>query len=157
MPYYRVAQICEKGDLITDSADVYPEECQKRCMRCGSKTITACPSCDTPIRGVTDSHPDYAGYRIPLYCHECGEPYPWTSRILESAVHILSLDIELDVETKNIISSAIPELMTDNPLASVAAATYSSYISKASDVTKAALHALLADVASETVKHIIFG
>ena len=157
MAYYRIAQICEKGDLITDSADVYPDECQNRCVKCGSKTYTACPKCGEPIRGVTDSHPDYDGYRIPYYCHECGTPYPWTSRILDGVVEILSLDFELDDDIKNIILDAIPNLMADNPQTAIAAAKYNSYICNASEITRNCLRSLLSSVISEAAKRLIFG
>lgn len=46
------AQICFEGHVITVGITIRPEEMQPFCARCGVKTITACPQCGSPIRGV---------------------------------------------------------------------------------------------------------
>lgn len=157
MSNYRIAQICENGDLITDSADVFPDECRKHCVKCGARTISVCPSCNASILGVRDDYPDYENYHIPYYCHECGTPYPWTSKILDGAVEILALDTDLDPKIKEIVKEAIPGLIIDSPLASVAAAKYATHIPKASELVRNSLHNLLIDLISESAKKILLG
>lgn len=84
--YYDTMQVCEKnGHKITDCYDSYPEVRQDHCQKCGSETITRCPTCRTEIRGyrhfkniVGGSGPD-----VPLYCHQCGKPYPWKDHLVK--------------------------------------------------------------------------
>ena len=78
--YYDTMQVCTAGHMITSHCRHHPEDMKKRCSKCGSVTITKCQSCDAEIQGyenipgVAHMGPDAP----PAYCHECGEPYPWT-------------------------------------------------------------------------------
>jgi predicted nucleotide-binding protein len=87
-PYFRqrtgqtwidTMQVCEAGHLITRFGVSQPESLQKRCSKCGAKTITACPKCNATIPG----HKHYPGVAyvdsapLPDYCNECGEAFPW--------------------------------------------------------------------------------
>lgn len=155
MPY-RTAQICENGDLITDSADVFPDECVDYCPKCGAATYDACISCGKPIRGVPDDNPS-VDYKIPFYCTYCGEPFPWTQKILDGAVEILALDTELNPTVRDTIKDAIPGLIVDSPLTAVSAAKYATYISKASNIVRNSLYNLLIDLISESAKKILSG
>ena len=49
--HYDLAQICENGHVANSSARDYPISNQDHCDKCGSRTITACPACETEIRG----------------------------------------------------------------------------------------------------------
>lgn len=79
--YYHTAQICSKcGRVITDNVEEKPETLEKFCTVCGGETVTKCPSCDSPIRGLYRV-PNIASKHLqqaPSYCHNCGKPYPWT-------------------------------------------------------------------------------
>lgn len=155
MDKYYGATICENGHVISKiDADK-----QRFCSACGAKTHSKCIKCNTPIRGLLELDIAIIGsrpYTRPNYCHECGAPYPWTEKILNNAVELISLDDTLDADTKELIKSAIPGLLVDTPLTPVSAAKYSKYISQASEFLKNSLHNLLVDVVTQTAKALLF-
>lgn len=79
--YHDVMQVCLAGHQITGSYDKYPDTRKEFCDKCGEKTITRCPDCETPIPGTF--HQEGAlgpSPPVPDYCENCGQPYPWTER-----------------------------------------------------------------------------
>ena len=95
-------------------------------------------------------------YTKPYYCHNCGTPYPWTQKILDNAVELLSLDNELDSSSKELIKNAIPNLIVDTPTTPIAIAKYRKGIANAGQIVKESLRQLLIDVISETAKKTLF-
>lgn len=84
--YYDTMQVCERnGHKVTDWYDTSPEVRQDHCHICGSKTIIKCPICQTNIRGYRHfkSIVGGSGPEVPLYCHQCGKPYPWKDRLVK--------------------------------------------------------------------------
>lgn len=155
MPY-RNATICLNGHVISHSN----ANAETFCSQCGNVTYSACPQCNSPIRGVYDvqgvavlGHRDY---KKPYYCHNCGAPYPWTQKILDNAVELLSLDDELDSSSKELIKNAIPDLIIDTPTTPIAIAKYRKGIANAGQIIKGSLYQLLVDVISETAKKALF-
>ncbi|MBC2368132.1 DUF2321 domain-containing protein [Listeria booriae] len=148
-------QVCLNGHQITDYSDT-PNNPETFCEKCGSEVITNCPHCETPIVG----HYKVQGVivlsrsktSVPSYCTNCSEPFPWTEKILNSAVELVSLDENLDDETKQLIKHAIPDLLVDVPTTPIAVAKYKMGISKATTIVKDGLYNLLVDVMSETAK-----
>lgn len=155
MPYNN-ATICLNGHIVSK----YDACSQKYCSKCGAQTISFCAVCDSPIHGLFDAPgSSIRGYRplsLPYYCYECGTPYPWTKKILDNAVELVSLDEELDDSSKELIKSAIPELITETPFTPVAVAKYQKGIASAGQVLKNSLYQLLTDVLSEAVKKALF-
>lgn len=156
MATYSTAQICLNGHVITP--DIKDNGTQTYCTKCGKPIISTCPHCSKPIRGLRNDDIYYMleEYVCPSYCYNCGKPYPWTERILNNATELISLADELDANTKELIKSAIPDLIIDTPSTPVAAAKYSKALSDAGDVLKNSLHNLLVDVLSESAKKILF-
>lgn len=153
---YNHATICLNGHVISK----HDAHAQRYCSKCGAETFSYCPHCNAPIRGLLEI-PGVAiigkrPYDTPYYCYECGSPYPWTEKILNSAIELLALDDELDEATKNLIKTAIPDLMVDTPTTPIATANYKKGISKAGQILTDSLHSLLADAVSETVRKILF-
>lgn len=156
MGYFKNAQICLNGHAITSDIQY---RSQPFCSKCGAKTISKCPHCDASIHG--EYHVDGVfvpgkKYIVPSYCHHCGNPYPWTEQILNNAVELLALDDELDEQTKELIKTAIPDLLVDTPATPLATAKYQKGISRAGSVLKNSFYQLLVDVVSETVKKTLF-
>lgn len=123
-------------------------------------SFSFCPNCNAPIRGIYDN-PGIAiigkrPYDIPYYCYECGSPYPWTNKILDNAVAIISMDENIDDNQKELIKNAIPALIIDSPETPVATANYQTIIGNAGQIVRNSLHNLLVDVVSETVKKTLF-
>ncbi|HJH47457.1 MAG TPA: DUF2321 domain-containing protein [Bacteroides fragilis] len=155
MPY-RNATICLNGHVVSPSKS----NAETFCSQCGNKTYSVCPQCNSPIRGLYDvegvvvvGHRDY---QKPYYCYNCGSPYPWTQKILDNAVELLSLDDELDSSSKELIKSAIPDLIVDTPTTPIAIAKYRKGIANAGQIIKDSLRQLLIDVISETAKKTLF-
>ena len=135
MSGYDVAQICLNGHYITGYAISSPEFTKKFCTICGAKTITACPVCNTPIRG---KYSDWFGPTkniIPNYCHNCGKPYPWTESALQSATELLALDDNLTINETQILVDALPDLLTETPKTQLAVAKFKKFLSAASQFT----------------------
>lgn len=156
MGYYEHATICENGHVVSSSSANYTEFCSS----CGESTISNCSNCSELIRG------DYKVpgvavvgnfYIKPSYCYKCGHPFPWTEKLLNNAVEIISLDENLSKEEKDIIKNAIPDLIVETPSAPVAVAKYRKFIPKAASYTKDGIKNLLVDVVSETIKKSIWG
>lgn len=154
MPY-RNATICLNGHVVSSSQS----NAETFCSKCGNQTYSICPQCKTPIRGSYYAEGvvfAYDDYEKPYYCHNCGAPYPWTQKILDNAVELLSLDDELDSSSKELIKNAIPDLIVDTPTTPIAIAKYRKGIANAGQIIKDSLRQLLIDVISETAKKALF-
>lgn len=154
MGYYSYATICINGHVMSSSKSNY----QPYCSKCGKKTISECPSCKSPIHGMYNTDIPVIGktYKKDLYCYNCGNPYPWTQSIINSAVEILALDEDLSEENREILKNAIPDLLVETPKSPIAVAKYKSFLSKTQTVIKNSLYQVFIDVVSETVKRSLF-
>src|SRR4051812_45107161 len=77
--HYDVGQICLNGHVINSHARQYSDMNSDYCPTCGEKTITQCPSCNTPIRGMFEVPgviDMVSRYHAPAFCYKCGKPYP---------------------------------------------------------------------------------
>lgn len=157
--YYQ--KVCLNGHQVTDHYsspnDPNPPEF---CELCGEKVIVTCPNCEQAILGDRDIDGvvflGSSTKAVPSYCKSCGDSYPWTKTILEGAAELVSLDDDLSDQDKQLIKSAIPDLLVETPKTKVAEAKFSKGYSKASKLVKDSLYNLLVDVLSETVKKTIF-
>lgn len=153
---YHGATICLNGHVMSK----YDTNSQNHCSTCGEKTYSYCTQCNSPIRGLIN--PEGVAiigkrpYTRPDFCYNCGAPYPWTQKILDNAVELLSLDDELDIASKELIKNSIPDLLVDTPTTPVAIAKYQKHIAKAGEIVRNSMYNLLIDVVSETVKNTLF-
>lgn len=53
--------------------------------------------------------------KSPYYCHNCGEPYPWTQARLETADKIVDMLDELDDVQKKQLKETFPDLIVESP------------------------------------------
>ena len=159
MGFFHTAQICLNGHMINDQSDSISSLNESFCSKCGQPTITDCPVCHAKIRGdyeVEDVFLTSSSTPVPKYCPECGSPYPWTQSILDNALELLSLDINLDDDTKNTIKEAIPNLIVETPSTTLSVQKYKIAIEHASQIVKDGLYNLLKDVVSEGIKTLLF-
>ena len=155
MGTYRIAQICMNGHCITDSVDANPERGQQFCDKCGSATITTCPSCGANIRG--DYHVPgvlVAGfrYKVPAYCYSCGKPYPWTQSAIESAVELIQEEEDLDATQKEKLVSSLPDIVSETPKTQVAVVRFKKALLSAGRFTADALRQFAIDFGCEMAK-----
>ena len=155
MGHFEYATICLNGHEISGTK----ANSQPYCEDCGARTISYCQYCGEPIHG----HYRADGiarigfkYIKPYYCWHCGEPYPWTEKILKNAVEILSLDETLNERDKEMIKASIPNLIVETPDSPIAVAKYKKGVAKAEEFVKESLRQLLVDVVSETIRRTLF-
>ena len=152
---YENATICINGHVMSAS----DSNVQPFCSKCGKATISECTHCGSPLHGMYEIPGVVclgAKYHKDLYCYNCGNPYPWTESIINSAVEILSLDEELSKENIDILKNAIPDLLVDTPQTPVATARYKRFLDKTQNFIKNSLYQLFVDVLSDTVKKSLF-
>lgn len=156
MGTYRVAQICVNGHVITHSADVRLERRQNFCSICGKPTIMQCEECNTSIRGYYYVHGVIGGssYKKPLYCHNCGDPYPWTKAALESTALMINEDENLNESEKQLFCESLPDLLVESPTpkTNLAVSRFKKFLGKSAKYTADGVRDIFVDVASETIK-----
>jgi len=159
MGTYRVAEVCPNGHVTTDSADVYPEQREKFCSKCGEATITKCPSCHANIRGdyyvegifaVSEYHP-------PAYCFNCGSPFPWTERKIESAIELIQVGGKLTEQELNQFKEDLNELTKDSPKVQVASVRFKQVMAKVGSTVAGGVREIVVDVLSEAAKKALWG
>lgn len=157
--FFDTAQICQNGHVITSMMRGHPEYSKAFCPSCGESTISQCPNCNATIKGHhhLPRVVDFSPYHPPAYCDACGQPYPWTSRIKESAAELIELDEALEATEKDDFKGAIKDLVVDTPKTKVAIVKYKTYIKKAGKEVAGGLKDILIEVVSETVKKAIWG
>jgi len=132
---YDIQQVCENGHQITSCFNINPERRKNFCDQCGASTITTCIHCKKEIQGseikVADSWLDVGpGGRkiypvslahVPLYCRNCGKPYPWTGNKIATAIQILTEFGNLNDEEKKTMEQDINNIVRDVPQAELSA------------------------------------
>lgn len=157
--YTDAAQICLNGHIVNDSFHKSPQLNKKHCPKCGEPTIIECPACNNPIAGeihysnVWGAH----SFKLPGYCIECGNPYPWTVAKLQAAKDIAAELDELSAEEKRTLEKSIGEISKDNVQAQVGATRIKKIIGKVSATTGNILQKIIVDVASEAAKKTLLG
>ncbi|WP_265324310.1 DUF2321 domain-containing protein [Listeria monocytogenes] len=152
-------KICMNGHQlsVTSNRSFDPDEF---CPKCGASVISTCQSCHVPIEGWYESEGfAYIGPRNaekPYYCKKCAAPYPWTEQILNNATELIALDDNLSDEDKQLIKTAIPDLLVDTPKTQLAEAKFKKVFPKVSTFVKDSMYNLLVDVLSETAKKSLF-
>lgn len=147
---YDIAQICKNGHVVNSSAKIYPHFNQKFCETCGAKTATCCSGCGAPIKGAyLDGL--YAGYTAPRFCSYCGDAFPWTQTRLRAARELAQ---ELDALTGNdkaLLIKCIDDLITNSPLATVAATRFKRLMQQAGPETNLLFQDILMDITPKSV------
>jgi len=150
MGYYLTACICLNGHMVTDSVE--SGFGSKFCDQCGEKTITACPKCNSNIKG------DYrvegviafgSTTSVKAYCDACGKAFPWTQRKLDGLAELAEAMDELTSYERETLSEMMPHLIEETPRTQAAgfkvAAIVGKLASPAKKVMQDALISIVAD------------
>lgn len=154
---FGVALACENGHMLESAIGHHPDfrtptvNDAQFCSECGAKTLTKCPNCDTSIRGY---HP-YKEVRLGMYCHRCGERYPWLDKKLKAARDLAVEAQEFSDEDRDILSAALPEIAANTPETELASVRFLTVLKKASGAIRDGLYNLTVDIASETALKIL--
>ena len=157
--YYDVAQICENGHVTNGHVRDYPAHNQVHCDKCGSRTITKCPACETEIRGAYNVPGviGFSDYAAPAFCYKCGEPFPWTAATLRAAEDLADEMDALSAGEKESLKKTLPDLVRETPRARLAETRFKKFMKKAGKESWEGMRAILTDIVSETVRKTLFG
>lgn len=152
--YYTTAEVCPNGHHTTASAETSPALRSNFCPECGEATFTNCKDCGGQIRG--DYHvPGVVGFwewSPPNYCHQCGEPYPWTTRRLATAKAMADEIDRLTPQDREILKQSLPELGRDSPRTDLAVTRYSKLREKMGKTAASAFDKVVGALATAAVK-----
>jgi hypothetical protein len=132
----------------------------KFCAKCGGEVLTSCMGCDAPIQGhyVPPGVSAVGGRLVPPgFCSTCGKPHPWTEEKIAAARELTDELVDLSIEDRDQLKTAIEQVATDGPRAEAAAARIKRLIGKASSAVGQAIWKITVDVASEAAKKILTG
>ena len=158
MDAYDEAQICGNGHLITSMAKSLPQFQSKFCKDCGCKAINNCIKCDSKIKGhySTDSL-SIRAFVVPLFCDECGSPYPWTTSKLSSAAELVELSNSLNLKELEEFNINLEAIVMRSPNTVVAQSKIKRQLSKLGGEVVNGLKEILIGVISKTISMSIFG
>ncbi|MCK4329069.1 DUF2321 domain-containing protein [candidate division WOR-3 bacterium] len=155
---YDEAQICLNGHIVNPAIHSRPDMSRDFCVDCGTKTIKKCPKCETPIIGsrVIGRQPIGHLFSLPKFCHNCGEPYPWTEAIIKAARELTQELENITDEEKKILVQSIDDMIKDTPGTMVATTKFKKIISKTGKKFMDAFRDILVDIISETAKKMLW-
>lgn len=151
MVTYHSAQICLNGHMVNSSFDLSPESSHPFCSKCGSRTITSCPSCGAKLHGkrdygyvvITNSNP------VESYCYNCGNPYPWTESAISSISLLIQEEDELSDQLKSSIIASLPDVISETPKTNLAVVRFKKCFTVAGKFTTDALRQFAIDFGCE--------
>lgn len=158
---YDIAQICLNGHIVNDATKRFPQFSSKFCRKCGQPTIDQCPACSMHIKGryhapgsqtITSAEKS----SVPLYCHDCGKPYPWTQSTIDTAIELISEEDDLTEEEKEKISSSLVDIVSHTPRTPLAAIRVKKVFDKMSDTGKEGFKQLIVQITTESAQRIIW-
>lgn len=157
--WYDTAQICLNGHCTNDAIRSAPSLSQDFCDKCGASTITACPSCHTPIHGYYHV-PGVISlgfeYSPPSYCHKCGAPYPWTEARLQAARELADELDDLTPEEREALKGSLDDLVADTPRTALAATRFKKLVSKAGPAVADGFKEMLIEIVTESAKRLLW-
>ena len=100
---------------------------------------------------------NYTDLPLPVFCPDCGKPYPWTEAKLKAAQELTDLQEELEPEEREILKKSFDDIVRDTPQTKVAATQIKRLLLKVGKPVAELFRELVVDIASETAKKIILG
>lgn len=157
MSHYTNAQVCLNGHAITSDVS-NADFMEKFCSQCGEPTITNCPGCNTPIRGIYEMENvlDFSEYTPPAYCYNCGNPFPWTKRALAAACELIDGMEELEPNEREKFKNSLTEVSQNTPKATVSANHIAKYIKRTAPTMQEAFKSVMYDITAKVAKRLIW-
>jgi len=156
------AQFCLNGHLINPYFTTENEENKNFCSQCGEDTIHNCPTCEYGILGgqidVGPFDPRYENPKLlrpPLFCYECGEPYPWTVSNLKTARELTQELEGLNKDEKEVLSKDLDDLIRDTPRTELATTRFKRLMAKAKGDAVPAIRSFVIEFGAELAKKLL--
>jgi len=99
---------------------------------------------------------DYTDLPLPIFCPECGKPYPWTEVKLKAAKELADELDNLNPKERETLKKSLDDIIRNTPQTPVAATRFKRLIAKAGPVVADSFRKILVDIASEAAKKIIW-
>lgn len=149
---YDMAQICERGHLITDSGKTTPELLRDFCKECGSRTLTACLMCERSIDGRMINSGAYGfEFPVPQYCVGCGSPFPWTTSRIDTLLEAIE-ELEIDDGDKEKLKTSVIDIISETDKTPIAVSRYKRVVGALNERFQKMMWNVFSNVATATVK-----
>jgi hypothetical protein len=99
---------------------------------------------------------NYTDLPLPIFCPDCGKPYPWTEAKLKAALELSDELNNLSTEERNMLKKSLDDIVRDTPETTVAATRFKRLVTKAGKAAADGFKDILVDIASETAKKLIW-
>ena len=154
MGYYHTAQICLNGHMINDTFDTHKGRNKSFCPKCGSKTITTCPSCNSTIHGEYDCGVVVlcSTSRVDAYCYNCGKPYPWTQSAFDATAIMNQEEENISDLQKAFLVESLPDIISETPKTNLAISRFKKCLTSAGRFTADAIKQFVIDFGCELAK-----
>ena len=152
---YHHGVICVNGHVITFSLNSLDDYYDKYCQKCGSQTITSCPSCNNPILGWS-YNPDVvviADVNPSPFCRFCGKPFPWAAKKNDIEEKIDSSS-NLSDEEKKSMKNNLGAIISESPQTKTATENFVESLKKVGKQAAKEIRSLTVEISSETAKKI---
>jgi hypothetical protein len=149
---YDVAQICINGHAISSMAGSSPELRKPFCNKCGAVTTMKCLKCGKPIKGYYHVEGVFgfsSTYKVPKFCDNCGESFPWTETKLNTTKGLIDLIETLTSEEQNDFKITVEHLVRDTAETALSKIKFKKYIQKADSEMTNGIKEILRDLVSE--------
>ncbi len=153
---YDVAQVCMNGHMVNPASQASPEHNKSYCDTCGKKTITACQSCNTPIRGLFWGTYSASEPAPPNHCHQCGQPFPWTEAKQKAALELFAELLDLEQEQRDELARDLEAIAVDQPRTQVAALRLKRLIGKVGKEAAGMVRDIIVGIASDVAVKAIY-
>src|SRR5260370_39763184 len=149
-----VAQVCRSGHLVLSSLQRFPQFRKSFCEDCGAPSIDQCQTCRWPIagRGPNSWMGGGGPFRPPIYCGECGNPFPWTATALAAAKEYADDLDQLSVEEKDALKGTFVDLTSDTARTPLAASRFKKFTNKMGPIAGGILQKIIENVLTEAAK-----
>ena len=145
------ALICKTGHV--QSCDGTPFDPMHHCTLCGAVCQDECRNCLEPIRGAWLYTPA-SSYKLPRFCHGCGQPYPWTQAAKEKVTELINTS-ELNAVEKAQAQADLEAILTGIPSAETAAKRTRSLFLKMGDKLHSAYLDYVVPLGGEAIARIL--
>ena len=136
--------------------DAYPECNKPFCPNCGKITISQCQHCNANIQGsIADDYEYRAEPPTPLFCHNCGKPYPWTESKILAAKKLVEEMANLSDEEREMFNKSLNDIINENPNTELAATRVKKLLAKAGPVALEGFKQIMTSLITESAKAII--
>ena len=93
---------------------------------------------------------------LPIFCPDCGKPYPWTEAKLKAAQELADELENLSPEECDLLKKSIDDIVRETPQATVAVSRFKRLVAKAGPVAADMYREILLPLLSETAKKLIW-